>query len=260
MHPLLWYKQLSAGKEGREQIVGELYGLRPELAKAFPIGFFPFLAPSPANSKGILPVLNSHPLKDLCALTSYAVVPTLPETIALDDHPLRLSGKDPGPRVWSGIYGTTSSNEAQFHHYAVAAAAGMQCYQVQTFVQLRDFAENKGRMTLEQVFHTGFLNVDRIPAALQRQLRDLLLARLKVDLGPAQSVLLGNLKLLDLMEQHPITAKFLLDAFERVNLVVHPVRLVGAGTERFWAGTIRRENRPRYKSDVRYLEGQHNIE
>jgi hypothetical protein len=205
-------------------------------------------------------VYQSHPLKGLSTITNFATVSTLPKVISLEDHPLEIAGKTaPRVKIWTGIYGIASTNEAARHIQTLAARAGKQCQQVITRVPIRDFTENKGRMEPKRAFHTGFLSVERITSEFRTHLRDVAIARLRLELDSAQRTMINGMGLFAIMERFPITAQFLLDAFDEIKLLVHPIHLVGAGDNRFWAGSVRREARATYKSEVRYLEGRHEV-
>jgi hypothetical protein len=186
-------------------------------------------------------------------LSNHVVSSSFPIGLTLATHALQVSGVL-GSSTWSGVFGTDSAERALYLAQRSADARRSQCFTVRTWVPLRDLEDNRGRMTHEQVRHTGFLHLDRIKAEFRDELHDCVLAWLAISRHGEQMSQLQNLKMGELMARFPSAAEVLLDAHPTVSLIVHPANLVGGDGRPVWVGTVRRQDLRHFRSETRYLE------
>jgi hypothetical protein len=185
-------------------------------------------------------------------LSNHVVTGSFPARLDLLTQAPNVRGL--GRSTWSGVCGTESAQRALHLAQRSADARGLQCFTVRTWVTLRGLEENKGRMTRDQVLHTGLLHLDRIRAEFRDELHDYVLSRLASSLHGEKMARLRELKFEELMALYPAAAELLLDAQPTVTLVVHPAHLVSGDGRPVWIGSIRRQDLQQYRSETRYLE------
>lgn len=192
-------------------------------------------------------------LKNTILLTTFFQSPSPPSEVRLREHSLPVEGPT-GNGTWLGAHGK-SAQQALWRISTNPMGSKGHYQTVRTWLPATDLSASNVRPSLQEVEHTGYLHLGRVKVAFLRDLRDLVIERLKAGRHGTDADL-QDLTMDELTSRYPISTQFLLSALPPVNVVVASMRLKDSGHLSVWTGAVRCATVKAAHSEVNLYESQ----
>lgn len=162
--------------------------------------------------------------KNWIPFANFALVSETPAKLTLRDHLFEFEGQTHDPAFITGVYGTTSTNQAMFLISPYANRLKKTYLILQGWYQIDEGESNRAQIDKETSHSTGFLHLERVKKSYREELHAQLLDAAEEGIPGFRRVAWSDKPMVDLLVQHPQLVRALFANDRKLNMIVHPVR------------------------------------